>query len=271
MWEMKFDIKRIKNPNIEHYPKEDLDLAYRFAGELQKELGNFIKAIVIFGSTARHTKTKKGDIDILVIVDDLSTVLTQELVDAYRVIVKNTIVKVSTKLHVISLRFTAFWEYIRNGDPIGINMLRDGVALIDTGFFDPLQSLLKRGKIRPTQESIWTYYVRAPNTLHNSKWHLLQATLDLYWAVIDASHAALMKLGEIPPTPGHVADLLEQKLVKKKLLEPRYAQIMRHFYKLMKMITYREIKEITGQEFDKYHHEAEQFVQRMKKIIEGRK
>ena len=55
------------------------------------------------------------------------------------------------------MRFTSFWEYIRNGDPVGINILRDGVAIIDTGFFDPLQALLKKGRIRPTSESIWTY------------------------------------------------------------------------------------------------------------------
>jgi len=266
---MKFDIPRRKSPNIERYPKEDLDVVYKFAGEMRKELGNFIKAIVIFGSTARRTKTRKeADIDVLVVVDDLTIILSPEIVEAYRLIVKKSIVKTSTRLHIISLRFTSFWEYIRNGDPIGINILRDGVAVIDTGFFDPLQALLKRGKIRPTQESIWTYFVRAPNTLHNSKWHLLQATLDLYWAVIDSAHAALMKLGEIPPTPSHVGDLLHEKMVKKKLLEQHYVTIMNNFYKLMKMITYREIKEVKGQEFDKYYREAESFVKRMRKFIE---
>jgi len=157
---------------------------------------------------------------------------------------------------------------MRAGDPVGINILRDGVALIDSGFFEPLQALLKKGKIRPTSESIWTYYIRAPNTLHNSKWHLLQATLDMYWAVIDAAHAALMKHGEIPPTPEHVADLLEQKLVKKKLLEHKYVLIMRHFYKIMKGIVHREIKEIKGSDYDKYYKTAEDFVKRMREFVE---
>jgi len=96
----------------------------------------------------------------------------------------------------------------------------------------------------------------------------LQATLDLYWAVIDAAHAALMRHGEIPPTPEHVADLLEQKLVKKKLLEHKYVTIMRHFYKLMKMITHREVKEIKGEEYDKYFKSAEDFVKRMREFVE---
>jgi uncharacterized protein (UPF0332 family)/predicted nucleotidyltransferase len=265
---MKFDLPRREHPNLEKYEKQDIDISYRFANDIYKEMGGLIRAVVIFGSSEIKKTTAKSDIDILVIIDDLTVSLSPEVLEAYRVIVNKTIVKISTRLHITTLRFTSFWDYIRNGDPIGINILRDGVALIDSGFFEPLQVLLKKGKIRPTSESIWTYYIRAPNTLHNSKWHLLQATLDLYWGVIDAAHAALMKHGEIPPTPEHVADLLEEKLVKKKLLEKKYVTIMRHFYKLMKMITYREIKEIKGREYDEYFKSAEDFVDRMKEFIE---
>ena len=96
----------------------------------------------------------------------------------------------------------------------------------------------------------------------------MQAVLDLYWAVIDAAHSALMKIGEIPPTPEHVADLLEQKLVRKKLLEQKYVTTMRNLYKLMKMITHREIKELKGAEYDKYFKDAADFVARMRKLID---
>jgi len=266
---MKFDLPRKEHPNIEKYEKHDVDIAHRFTNGIYKELGSLLKAVILFGSSARKKTTTKSDIDILIILDDLTISLSNEVINAYKLIINKTIVKTSTRLHITTLRFTSFWEYMRNGDPIGINILRDGVAIIDSGFFEPLQALLKKGRIRPTSESIWTYYIRAPNTLHNSKWHLMQATLDLYWAVIDAAHAVLMKHGEIPPTPEHVADLLEQKLVKKKLLEHKYVTIMRRFYKIMKMISHREIKEITGAEFDEYYKSAEEFVQRMREFIEN--
>ena len=213
------------------------------------------------------TKTPESDLDILIVVDDLSMNFTEELTEAYRLVVQKLIVKHSTRIHVTTLRFSSMWEYIRNGDPIAINILRDGISILDTGFFEPMQVLLKRGRIRPSDESIWTYYIRAPNTLHNSKWHLLQATIDLYWAVIDAAHAALMRHGEIPPSPDHVADLLHDKLVKNKLLEERYVHIMRNFFHLAKMITHRELREVKGEEFDRYYKEAEEFVDRMKKYI----
>jgi len=102
---MKFDIPKREHPNVKNYAADDIKIAYKFAGELHKEMESFIKAVVIFGSTARHTKGRAGDIDILVIVDDLTMNLTAEVVEAYRVIVQKIITRTSTKLHIISLRF----------------------------------------------------------------------------------------------------------------------------------------------------------------------
>jgi len=52
------------------------------------------------------------------------------------------------------------------------------------------------------------------------------------------------------------------------LLEKKYPATMRKFYRLMKMISHRDIKEISGQEFDQYYKEASDYVDRMKKLIE---
>lgn len=263
----------IKKPLNEHkYKQNELDIAREFAKKAIKEFGPFVKGVVLFGSLAKQKKQdKQSDIDILVIVDDVSMFLTPEFVSAYRIITQKIITDLSPKLHVISLKLTTFWEYVRAGDPIAINILREGVPILDAGFFSPLQALLAQGRVRPTTESIWTYFARAPRTLTNSRWHITQATLDLYWAVIDSAHSALMHLGEIPPSPDHVADLLESRLVSKKLLEEEYAQTMRRFYKLMKMIVHREIKEVSGEEFERYYEEANKFVNRMRTFISQKK
>ena len=97
---------------------------------------------------------------------------------------------------------------------------------------------------------------------------MLQATLDLYWAVIDSAHAALMKKGEIPPSPEHAGDMLHRVLVKSKHIEKEYADTVNKFYKLSKQITHREIKEITGKEYDHHLAEATKFVERMRKFIQ---
>ncbi len=262
---MQFDVKKSKNPNVEHFTENDIQVAYKFAESLYKEFEHFLKAVVIFGSLAR--KSKAGDIDVMVIVDDVTLTMSKELIETYRIIVEKIINDTSNRLHVTTLKLSSFWEYVKACDPVAVNVLRDGYAVIDTGFFDPMQALLRRGRIKPTPESVYAYFARAPNTLMNSKWHVMQAAMDLYWAVIDSAHAALMHIGEVPPTPEHVPDLLEEKLIKPKLIPYKNADLVRKFYKLQKGITHREIQGITGAEYDVLRKEAETFVDAMKKFL----
>ncbi|MBI4438668.1 nucleotidyltransferase domain-containing protein [Candidatus Woesearchaeota archaeon] len=264
---MEFGIQAQENRNINKYSRDDLSTAYEFSKKIYSEFGTFVKAIVLFGSVAKNTKSGKGDIDILILIDDVTVALSPELVQTYRIIVEKTMASTSPKLHVTSLKLSTFWEYVRAGDPVGINILRDGVALLDTGFFDPLHALLIRGRIRPSQESVWSYFSRAPKTIHNSKWHVLQAVLDLYWAVVDSAHAALMKLGEIPPSPDHVAYMMEQRMVQTMLISRKYSDTMNKFYTLQKRIIYRDIKEISGKEYDALLTEAQEFVTAMQQLI----
>ncbi|HME87006.1 MAG TPA: hypothetical protein VKE88_01190, partial [Candidatus Nanoarchaeia archaeon] len=109
---------------------------------------------------------------------------------------------------------------------------------------------------------------RAPNTVQNAKWHVLQALVDLYWAAIDAAHAALMRIGETPPTPSHVPDMLQEKFVASGLLEKKYVEIMRNLYKTAKMIAHREIVEVTGEAYSRSLRDTQLFLDAMKKIVE---
>ncbi len=264
---MKFKINPRENPNIQEYPREETEIAREFAKKVYDEFGSFVKSVILFGSASREA-TKTRDIDVLIIVDDVSVQLSREITQTYRIIIENLVADISDKLHVTTLRLTSFWEYLRSSDPVAVNILRDGVALIDSGFFDPLRVLLIQGRIRPTAESVWNYFVRAPTTLRNSQWHILQAALDLYWAVIDASHAILMHYGEIPPTPAHVSELVKEKIVSKKILPKTYPAIIKKYFDLAKKIEGREIKKISGPEYERYYKEATEFVDKIKQILE---
>ncbi len=265
---------RIKKPGIDEskYPKENIDLAYRFAKRLYEEAGDLIKSVVLFGSEAKNIdkEKKSNDIDVLVIVDDVTIDFSRELAETYRIIVEKIVADISEKLHITSLKLSSFWGYIRVGDPVGLNILREGISLLDAGFFDPLKALLMRGMIRPSPESVFNYFSRAPMTLSNSKWHILQAVVDLYWAVIDSAHAALMALDVMPPSPEHIGDLLHEKMVVPKLLKPKYVKTADIFYDLYKKITHREIKEISGKEYDRLYKEADKFVKEMLRFINSR-
>lgn len=262
---MEFEVER-RSPHSEEFGKDVLEVAYDFTKLVHKELGDLVRAVVLFGS-ATH-KDDPHDIDVLIIVDDIQIAFTQELQQAYRVIVQNCVQSVSTRLHVTTLRFSNFWEYVRTADPVITTVLRDGKPLIDTGFFAPLQLLLQQGRIRPSSEAIWAYYSKAPQVLMSSKWKVMLAVVDLYWAVIDSAHAALMAVGTIPETPEHVPGLLERKLVDKGLLEDHYPDVAQRFYHLQKDIYSRRIERISGARYEKLFSQADDFVKRMRQFIE---
>ncbi|HLC46122.1 MAG TPA: hypothetical protein VJI75_00105 [Candidatus Nanoarchaeia archaeon] len=267
---MEFNIEKQEPANKEKYSKEEFDVAYKFSEKAYKEFGTFIKAIVLFGSSTRKDVVE-GDVDILIIIDDVSLTIKSELVETYRILIRKMVSEISPRLHITTLKLTSFWDFIRQSDPLAVNILRDGFSIIDTGFFDPLQVLLKQGRIRPTEEAIWNYFVRAPATLQNSRWHLLQAALDLYWASLDACHAALMRKGEIPPTPEKVPEMMIALLVKKKVVSGRYADIMQEMYDLSRKILHREIREVTAEEYDRLYRNARDLVNEMQEIVEKKK
>ncbi len=193
--------------------------------------------------------------------------MSDELTQAYRIIVQNTASQVSSRLHITTMKLTNFWEYLRNGDPIVVNMLRDGIPLYDTGFFEPVQQLLFDGRIRPTKESVYNYYARAPLTINNADWHVTQAGIDLYWAVIDAAHAALMHAGCIAPTPSHVSDLLDSTFVKKGMLHKKHIRTISVLYELNKDILHKKRATLSGKEYDELRRQASEFIDAVRKII----
>lgn len=269
---MQFKIEKRERQTDVHFPEKEFNIAREFSKRVYQEFGTFVKALILFGSTAKAKLATEGDIDILVIIDDVSVNLTRELTQTYRIVVEKILADMpeGERLHIQSMKFSSWWEYVRAGDPVAINVLRYGISLIDTGIFDPLQALLDNGRIRPTKESIHTYFVMAPASIYRAKDHLLSAVIDLYWASIDAAHAALMTLGEIPPSPEHVADMLELKMVKKGLLKKKYADIMKRNYITFKRIIHRDLKEVNGKEYDEYKKDTIEFVNEIKKFLDKR-
>ena len=177
---MIYNINRIKKKNLELYQRDAIEIAREFASKLYKEMTDMIKVAALFGSSARSKSKAVHDIDILVIVDDVTIQWSLDLVETYRLIVEKIIADTSPeRLHITTMKLTTFWDYLRNGDAIATNILRDSVSLIDHDMFDALQALLLQGRIRPSIESIFVYYGRAPRTLINAKWHLMQATRSL--------------------------------------------------------------------------------------------
>lgn len=250
-----------------HYREEDFKKTQELADHLKKELGDLLRGVVLFGSAVRGTNAQASDVDVLLIVDDLTIVFSQEVITSLRVIIENTASSIANNFHITTFKLSEFWEYARQGDPIIVNMLREGKTVFDAGFFQPLQTLLDDGKIRPTKEAVWAYYLRAPKTIKSAQEKILQAIVELYWGVMDASHAALMHVDVVPGAPHEVASLLEKHFVQKHLLEKDFTKTLKMFYKLAKGIGHHQLVDISGNDLDRYIEMAQDYVKRMKFII----
>lgn len=259
--------KKRESGSSAKYRQRDVDIVYEFSKKAYKEFGDFIKSIVIFGSRARKSANKKSDLDILIIVDDATYKITPEITNSYKHIMNEIINQVSDNIHATTLKITSVWEYLLKSDPVIINILREGLAILDSGVFEPLQMLLYSGKIRPSQESIYSFIERAPTALRNSKTRVFQSIVDIYWATIDAGHAALMSLGYVPPVPSKVPDTIKKAIHTKEFSEEDY-QFVERVVSLYEKLKANELKSFSGAELDSLAEDAEAFIDRMADIVD---
>ena len=154
------------------------------------------------------------------------------------------------------------------GDPVIVNVLRWGDALIDfAGFFNPLKILLMRGKIKSTPESIYMALQRAPVHMARCKASMLGAVEGLYWAMVDSSHAALIAAKQSPPSPEHVPILLKETFVEKKILSMKYVIWYRDMYLLAHKILHGDVTEVSGMNIDMWRKRTDEFVKEMAILV----
>lgn len=242
---------------------EDREIAYDFAIKAYKIFKEMIKSVVLFGSVPKKEITLQSDIDIVIIIDDATINWDDELIAWYREELTKLIAsqKYLKKLHVNTVTMSTFWQEVNAGEPITINVLRYGEALVDYGgFFGPLKALLAKGKIRPTPEAIFITMERAHAHAFQGNNNILASVEAFYWAMVDSSHAALMAMNVIPPSPEFIAELLTETFVKTRKLDKKYVDWFEETRKLAKGITYNEIKTIPGEKLEESQKKTEQFV-----------
>ena len=90
--------ERNKRPVQYHYDKEDLQLTKIFSKKLKAELNDLLKCVILFGSAVRGDNTKESDIDVMLILNDLTVVLSEEVITSLRVIIEN-VASVTGRIH----------------------------------------------------------------------------------------------------------------------------------------------------------------------------
>lgn len=252
--------------------KKEIDIAMDFATKVYKKFDKIVKSVVLFGSTAKQTAVTGSDIDIIIIIDDVAVNWDQELIAWYRTelekMIKNNPYQGS--LHINTVKLSTWWEDLMRGDPVVINILRYGEAMIDlAGFFNPLKYLLIKGKIKSTPEAIYSALQRAPLHIARSKAAELNSIDGLFWSMVDAAHAALIAVDVPPASPEHIPGDLKENFVNSGKLKMKYVVWYRDLLVLHKKIAHGEVKNLKGVEIDAWQDKAEEFLEVMANLVKN--
>jgi predicted nucleotidyltransferase/uncharacterized protein (UPF0332 family) len=246
------------------------EIAMDFGVKVYKKFDKLIKSVVLFGSAAKKTATTGSDIDIIIILDDVSVEWDQKLVAWYREELSKIIEENPYKkaLHINTIKLSTWWEDLLRGDPVLINILRWGEPVVDfAGFFEPLKFLLLKGKVSPSPEAIYSCLQRAPVHIARSKIAELNSIEGVYWAMVDSAHAALIARGVMPPSPEHIPDELRQTFVENGKLKKDYVSWYEEILNLHKDIAHGKIHDLKGVEIDKHQERAEKFLEVMTNLV----
>jgi uncharacterized protein (UPF0332 family)/predicted nucleotidyltransferase len=243
-----------------------------------KKFEKYIVSYCIAGAFTKGRITQQSDIDVYVVIDDtdVKKMTRAELKDKLRAIIismgydAKQITGVNREFHIQVYILTDFWESLKEAHPVIFDLLRDGVPLYDRGIFMPWKQLLKMGKIRPSEEAIEMFMSSGEQIQSRIKYKLREIAMeDIFLSIQTPSQAALMTYGLPPPAPKETPNVMEEVFVKKeKILEKKYVDILKEVIKTRKDIEHGVLKNISGAKIDDLLKKAEDYLARIKKIME---
>ncbi len=266
----KSKIKKKTGKKIREFAKQRrARIVKEFSKKLLEKYGPYIKAIVVWGSTARDEFKCESDIDLVILVDDTKSDFSEEIKrkmdDFIYKLAKKTDEKLSPQP---TWGITEFMRMVRNYAPLAYALLKDGIPVYDTGFFLTNKKLLEMGELPITPEASERRMESVPKRLLGAKHAKLWIVAEyIYYAMIGAEEAVLMYLGRVPPDPINAAKACREYLVKTGLLEEKYVEFLDEVVKFRKAVEHRKINDISGKELDEYIKKGEEFVERFKKLL----
>ncbi|MFQ6009523.1 MAG: nucleotidyltransferase domain-containing protein [Candidatus Aenigmatarchaeota archaeon] len=244
------------------------------AGQVLKDYDGRIKAIWIYGSAVRKGEFKKtSDIDMMFLIDDSDRdVKRSELAEIDNTITK--IIKKVKKEKKISLhpqspkRLSDWWDLLRSGEPWVFTSMRDAIPVYDpSGYLEPIQRLLRGGRLHGTWERAQMLIERAPARIDKAKRIFLnEITADLLVAMVESSQAVLMFAGVVPPAAPSIGIELKKNFVPKNL-EQGYIEWYEDFFEVTRKIEHGQMTKVSGRELEKWIGRTKAYLMRMEKLF----
>ena len=250
-----------KSHNVEHLTDQRL-----------KDVSGFAKTVVskwhlVSSVVLRKPSEAEQSIVLVFIIDDLNNIVLDQTVEEVRMSASEMAYTNTLPIKCKTLLASVFWQEFKARDDSALELARESLVIHDNGFFAPLQDLLVTGKVRPSKESVNIYFMKAERSMKTSSQKVSRAIIDLYWAVTDAAHAAVMVAGITPPSPKDLAETLKKELIARNLLHRRCGEIVDRIYSVAKKIMHREVFDISGKEFDLYLADADFFIKEIDDFV----
>ncbi len=261
--------KKLKQFSLETRLKS----AEEFKKRLLEKFGDFIKTVIIWGSVTRGDYSGKSDVDIYIIFDDTKYSIRDfnKIRDKLDEDIRKIAEQIDNRLHIQPIiALTEFIDGIRLSHPLFVNIVREGYAIYDTGFFIPMRKLLEWGHFPLTKEAAIMRIEGAPEYLERAKRMKAKiVAVDVYHTILDSTQGLLMYLGINPPAPKIAAKYVRQHLVKSGLMTEEDAKIVEEVVKFYKTMEHGEIKEISGKELDEWIGKAEKYLKKVQAIFKA--
>jgi uncharacterized protein (UPF0332 family) len=95
------------------------------------------------------------------------------------------------------------------------------------------------------------------------------ATVDgLYWACVDAAHAALIAAKVKPASPEQIPEILTETFVKTKKLDKKFVNHYTKLHELAKEIIHGKTTQVKGKDLDELYSTTDEFVGDMAKLVD---
>jgi len=274
--------KLLREMQTPYLVAEEREVLARFLARLERECGDAIRRVILYGSKARGDVHEDSDTDVLVVVAD----------DATRAKVQG-ITREASFCELAGCSFSwrilteaEYAEYRRLRFPFYVNLRRDGIEL-----WNPAASLIeefeyplnfREGVPRPmTPETI--ALIRRYVEEAQSEWQAvekLRAEMPLsaiphaYYAAFYMATAALYAVNVVRNKHAGVRDGLSEFLVKPQLLEESYKDIYSRLMNARVNVNYRpfqdEDKMLTDNQARQLLVDAERFIARMERFLRER-
>lgn len=250
---MEETLTRKKLQNMDRFGEGRYVEALAFSKRLSEKHKGLIASTLV-------RRSSEKDIDVLFVIDDLNRVVLNNQAEDVRLSAVEMAYTENLPMKFDAVLASVFWESFKSRDKSALEIVRGSLIVQDNGFMMPLQDLLVTGKIRPTKESVLIYFVKSEQSMRSANKHVSSAILDLYWAVVDSAHSAVMVAGITPPSPKDLGEVLRKELIARNLLHKRCGDIYESFYTIAKRVMHKEVFEISGREYDRYLADADFFL-----------